>query len=117
MELDSLPRREAGFIQPMECFAVPNLPDGSDWVYEIKLDGYRAVAINSQGKLSLFSKNRKSFNRQYPYIIEALSDLLENTVIDGEVVALDDAGRPDFNLLQHSRSQASRILLFRFRPA
>src|SRR5215470_9741255 len=72
MELDSLPRREAGFIQPMECLAVSRLPDGSNWVYEIKLDGYRAVAINSNGTLSLVSKNRKSFNRQYPYIIEAL---------------------------------------------
>jgi bifunctional non-homologous end joining protein LigD len=98
----------------MECLAVSQLPEGSDWVYEIKLDGYRAVGINSNGKLSLFSKNRKSFNRQYPYLVEALSDLDENTVIDGEVVALDDAGRPDFNLLQHSRSQASRICYFIF---
>ena len=98
----------------MECLAVPQLPDGSNWLYEIKLDGYRAVAINSNGKLSLYSKNRKSFNRQYPYIIEALTDLPENTVIDGEVVALDDAGRPDFNLIQHSRSQASRICYFVF---
>src|SRR5215469_12932808 len=114
MDLDSLPRRQAAFVQPMECLAVPQLPNGSNWVYEIKLDGYRAVAINSNGRVSLFSKNRKSFNRQYPYIIEALSDLPENTVIDGEVVALDDAGQPDFNLLQHSRSQASRICYFVF---
>jgi len=112
--LDSLPRREVAFVQPMECLAVSRLPDGVDWAYEIKLDGYRAVATNSKGRLSLFSKNRKSFNRQYPYIIEALSDLPENTVVDGEVVALDDAGRPDFNLLQHSRSQASRICYFLF---
>src|SRR6516164_240336 len=114
MNLDSLPRREAGFVAPMECLAVPQLPDGSNLLYEIKLDGYRAVAINSNGKLSLYSKIRKSFNRQYPYIIEALTDLPENTVIDGEVVALDDAGRPDFNLIQHSRSQASRICYFLF---
>ena len=112
--LDSLPRREAAFVQPMECLAVSRLPNGVDWVYEIKLDGYRAIAINSNGKLSLFSKNRESFNRHYPYLIEALSDLPENTVIDGEVVALDDAGRPDFNLLQHSRSQALRICYFVF---
>jgi len=112
--LDSLPSREAAFIVPMECLAVPQLPDGSNWVYEIKLDGFRAVAINSKGKLGLFSKNQKSFNRKYPYIIEALGDLPENTVIDGEVVALDDAGRPNFNLLQHSRSQASRICYFVF---
>jgi bifunctional non-homologous end joining protein LigD len=114
MELDSLPRREATFFEPMECLAVPQLPDGSDWVYEIKLDGYRAVAINSKGKLNLYSRRRKSFNRQYPYIIEALCDLPDNTVVDGEVVALNDAGRPDFNLLQHSRSQASRICYFVF---
>jgi DNA ligase D-like protein (predicted ligase) len=114
MDLDSLPKREAGFIVPMECLAVTRLPDGPEWLYEIKLDGYRAVAINSRGKVSLFSKNRKSFNRQYPYIMEALCDLPENTIVDGEVVALDDAGRPDFNLLQHSRSQASRICYFVF---
>jgi bifunctional non-homologous end joining protein LigD len=114
MELDSLPRRDAVFIAPMECLAVTKLPDGPEWTFEIKLDGYRAVAVNSNGKLSLFSKNRKSFTRQYPYLIETLCDLPQNTVADGEVVALDDGGRPDFNLLQHSRSQASRISYFVF---
>src|SRR5215472_15957258 len=114
MDLDSLPIGDAIFVAPMDCLAVPQLPNGSNWVYEIKLDGYRVVAINSNGRPSLFSKNRRSFNRQYPYIIDALSDLPENSVVDGEVVALDDAGRPDFNLLQHSRSQASRICYFVF---
>ena len=51
-----------------------HLANGGEWVYEIKLDGYRAVAINSTGRLSLLSKNRKSFNRRYPYIIEVLCD-------------------------------------------
>jgi ATP-dependent DNA ligase len=113
-KLETLPHREATFIEPMECLAVTKLPEGPEWLYEIKLDGYRAVAINSKGKLSLVSRNRKSFNRQYPYIIEALSDLPENTVVDGEIVALHDSGRPDFSLLQHSRSQASRICYFIF---
>jgi hypothetical protein len=66
------------------------------------------------GELSLVSRNRKSFNSQYPYIIEALSDLPENTVVDGEVVALHDSGRPDFNLLQHYRTQRLRIHYFIF---
>jgi bifunctional non-homologous end joining protein LigD len=88
--LESLPMREALFIEPMECLSVSKLPEGPDWVYEIKLDGYRALAINSKGKLSLVSRKRKSFNRQYPYILEALSDFPENTVVDGEIVALDD---------------------------
>jgi bifunctional non-homologous end joining protein LigD len=72
------------------------------------------VAINLKGELSLVSRKRKSFDRQYPYIVEALSDLPKNTVVDGEIVALDDAGRPNFHLLQHSRSQASRICYFVF---
>jgi ATP dependent DNA ligase domain len=92
--LNSLPTREAGFVEPMECLAVTKLPDGPDWVYEIKFDGYRALAINANGKLSLYSRRRKSFNRQYQHVFEALRDLPQNTVVDGEIVALDDAGRP-----------------------
>jgi bifunctional non-homologous end joining protein LigD len=112
--LRSLPGREAGFVEPMECLAVTKLPDGPGWVYEIKLDGYRALAINANGKLSLYSRRRKSLNRQYRQVFDALRDLPENTVVDGEVVALDDAGRPNFSLLQHSRRQANRICYFVF---
>jgi len=75
----------------MECLAVARLPDGAQWLYEIKLDGYRAETINSDGKLILVSRRRKSFNRQFPLIVEALRDLPENTVLDGEVVALDES--------------------------
>jgi len=113
-KLGSLPTRSAAFVEPMECLAVAKLPDGVQWLYEIKLDGYRAEAINSDGKLILVSRRRKSFNRQFPLIVEALGDLPENTVIDGEVVALDESGRPNFNLLQNFRSAASRIHFFVF---
>ena len=112
--LRSLPSREAGFIEPMECLAVTKLPDGPEWVYEIKLDGYRALAINADGKLSLYSRRQKSFSRQYRHVFDALRDLPENTVVDGEIVALDDHGRPNFNFLQHSKSQAKRICYFVF---
>ena len=112
--LDSLPVGSAAFKEPMECLAVPKLPDGPEWMYQIKLDGYRAIAVKSSGKLSLFSRRRNSFNRQYSQVFEALADLPDNTVIDGEVVALDESGRPDFNLLQHYRAQASRIHYFVF---
>ena len=101
-----LPSREAGFVKPMEFLAVTKLPDGPEWMYEIKLDGYRALAINANGKLTLYSRRRKSFNRQYQHVFDALRDLPQNSVVDGEIVALDDAGRPNFNFLQHSRSQA-----------
>src|SRR5215469_3691836 len=113
-KLDSLPRREATFIEPMECALVARLPDAPQWVHEIKLDGYRAVAVNREGKVALFSKRGKSFNRQFANIVEALRDLPENTVVDGEVVALDEAGRPDFNMLQNFRGAASHIHYFVF---
>ena len=98
----------------MECEPVSNLREGPEWVYEVKFDGYRAIAVKSDNKVRLFSRRRKSFNLQYPYIVEALADLPDGTVIDGEVVALDDSARPQFNLLQNYRSEARRIRYFVF---
>jgi DNA ligase D-like protein (predicted ligase) len=112
--LQSLPKKVASFIEPMDCEPVSTLREGSQWVYEIKLDGYRAIAVKSENKVRLFSRRQKSFNQQYPYIVEALVDLPEGTVIDGEIVALDDSARPQFNLLQNYRSEARRIRYFVF---
>jgi ATP-dependent DNA ligase len=112
--LRSLPKRKADFIEPTDCASVPKLIDGPEWVYEIKLDGYRAVGVKSDGGVNLFSRRRKSFDRHYPLIVEALAELPEGTVVDGEIVALDESGRPNFNLLQNFRSEASRIHYFIF---
>ena len=109
----SLSKRKAEFTEPMECAPVTRLLDTPGWFYEIKLDGYRAIAVKS-GQVNLFSRRHKSFNNQYPYLVEALADLPEGTVVDGEVVALDDSGRPNFNLLAQFRSEASRIHYFIF---
>ncbi len=114
IRLQLLPKKLAAFIEPMECEAVSELRDGPQWLYEVKLDGYRAIAVKSDNKVQLFSRRQKSFNHQYPYIVEALVDLPEGTVIDGEIVALDDSARPQFNLLQNYRSEARRIRYFVF---
>ena len=95
----------------MECLAVAKPPEGSQWLYEIKLDGYRAIAIKADGHVSLLSRRKKSFNRQFATVAAALAELPETTVVDGEIVALDDEGRPKFDLLQHSRSAASSMYL------
>jgi bifunctional non-homologous end joining protein LigD len=110
----NLPKRKAEFIEPMECAPVTKLLDGPGWLYEIKFDGYRAIAVKSDGVVNLFSRRHKSFNDQYPQLVEALGELPEGTVVDGEVVALDDSGRPDFNMLAHFRSEALRIHYFIF---
>jgi ATP-dependent DNA ligase len=112
--LDSLPKTEASFVEPMECLSVSELPEGSEWLWEIKLDGYRVLAVKSGTSVTLFSRRRKSLNGQFPYIVEALADLPAGTVVDGEVVAIDESGRPNFNLLQNSRAEASRIQYYIF---
>jgi DNA ligase D-like protein (predicted ligase) len=70
--------------------------------------------VKAGGSVALFSRRSKSFNRQYPYLVEALAGLPEDTVVDGEVVALDGQGRPNFNLLQQFRAKASHIHYFIF---
>src|SRR5690348_7525717 len=114
MRLDSLRRTEVSFIEPMECLSVSKLPEGESWIWEVKLDGYRALAVKSGTGVTLFSRRRKSLNRQFPYIVEALADLPAGTVVDGEVVAIDESGRPDFNLLQNFRAEAARIQYYIF---
>jgi bifunctional non-homologous end joining protein LigD len=108
----SVPKTKAEFIEPMECALVSTLPEGSDWTYEVKLDGYRAIGVKTSRDTILYSRNGKNFNKRYPYIAEALSGLPPDTVVDGE--ALDDSGRPDFHRLQHFGAEAPRIHYFVF---
>ena len=81
---------KAAFIPPMLLLKSDVLPDDAGrWQYELKLDGYRAIAFKTGGTLYLRSRNNKDFNSRYPGIASALGTLPDETVIDGELVALD----------------------------
>jgi bifunctional non-homologous end joining protein LigD len=110
----ALPEQAAGFIETMDCLPVSKLPDGPEWTYEIKLDGYRLEAVRKGRMTTLYSRRKTVLNRRFPYIATALEHLPKETVIDGEVVALGADGRPDFHLLQNFRSAESRIVYFAF---
>lgn len=102
------------FIEPMLLLPSETLPEGSGWTYELKLDGYRALAIKTAGKVHLRSRNDNDFNAKYPGIARALAYLPDETVIDGEVVALDETGKPSFNGLQNYGSATAPIYFYAF---
>jgi bifunctional non-homologous end joining protein LigD len=91
----------ARFIDPMLLLRTDSLPDSQQWLYELKLDGYRAIAFKRDGVVHLRSRNDNDFNRRYPGVVKGLAKMPDNTVIDGEVIAFDDDGRPSFNALQN----------------
>src|SRR5258708_38377786 len=91
--LDALPRRKADLIEPMECALVSALPEGSDWTYEVKLDGYRPIGVRTSLETILYSRNHKNFNKRFPQIAEALADLPADTVIDAKLSVLPNPVR------------------------
>lgn len=105
---------KAKFIEPMLLLRTEKLPEGLEWLRELKFDGYRALAINSGGKIHLRSRNDNDFNARYPGIVKALAAMPDETVIDGEVVALDAEGRPSFNTLQNYGSAGAPLHFFIF---
>ena len=99
--LSDLPSAKARFIDPMKPRLVKDPPAAGDWIYELKFDGIRLIAVKTGKKVSLLSRNRNELAGRFPEIVEAVNNLpAHECVIDGEVVALDEEGRSSFQLLQ-----------------
>ena len=98
----------------MDCLPVSKLPEGAEWTYEIKLDGYRLEAVRNTKEVTLYSRRQNVLNNRFGYIAGALEYLPSGTVIDGEVVGLGADGHADFYLLQKFRSAQSNIVYYAF---
>jgi bifunctional non-homologous end joining protein LigD len=88
-------------IHPMLAESIDKPFDGEDWLFEIKWDGYRAIAFIENGKVKLVSRNQNDLTPRYPELKELPQSIHAKTaILDGEVVALDDEGRASFTLMQ-----------------
>jgi bifunctional non-homologous end joining protein LigD len=112
---------KAGFFEPMLCLAVEKLPEGPAWQpegpawqYEVKLDGYRAIGVRTKSGVELWSRNKRDFSRRFPNIVRALEALPIETVLDGEIVAVNGDGLPSFNTLQNFGDGSAAILFYVF---
>ncbi len=99
----------------MMAVSAVTLPDGADWSYEVKWDGYRAQAIKQGPAVSLASRNLKNITRQFPGVARAAAALAAAAVVlDGEIVAIDSEGRPSFQALHHAATEGLSIVYYAF---
>jgi bifunctional non-homologous end joining protein LigD len=108
------PTTTARFIEPMLLLRTDSLPSGEQWLHELKLDGYRAIAFKRNGSVSLRSRNDNDFSARYQAVVKALEKLPDNTVVDGEIVAFDPEGRPSFGALQNYGSAPGAVVFYVF---
>ena len=90
------------FIEPMYARLVHQLPEGPEWLYKVKFDGYRCLAGRDSSKVTLWSRRENVFTTQFPIIAQACEQLPSGTLLDGEIVAVDEQGRISFNMWPHS---------------
>ncbi len=99
-------------IKPMLATIVKEPFDHPDWIFEVKWDGYRAIAEIRKGGVSLYSRNGISFAKKFIPVVDSLRKLGFDAILDGEIVVVDDEGRPDFQMLQHYHESGSGHLLY-----
>ncbi len=119
IDVAGLPKAEPVFIRPMDCTEVRSpeqLPhDPAQWMYEVKWDGFRCEVVKRNGEVQMFTRRGNEPNARYKHITEAAaSSTLADCVLDGEVVALNRDGVPEFQLLQNSRHNDAPVVFVAF---
>ena len=89
--------------------------DREGWLFELKWDGFRAIAeTDGQGAVKLYSRNQNDFKKRFPPIAQALAELGRPTILDGEIVALDEEGHPRFEWLVNRGPQRGTLVYYVF---
>jgi bifunctional non-homologous end joining protein LigD len=99
-------------IVPMLATLVKEPFDNPEWIFEVKWDGYRVIAEILNGDVALHSRNLISLNQKFPQIVDSLRKFRFNAILDGEIVAVDDLGQPNFQMLQGYRKNRKGHLLY-----
>jgi bifunctional non-homologous end joining protein LigD len=99
-DISSFPKANPWLVKPMLCTLVDEPFDREDWLFEIKWDGFRAIGTKHKDEIALYSRNALNFEDRFAPVAEALRTLAHDVILDGEIVAVDDEGRPHFEWLQ-----------------
>lgn len=111
-KLSGFGKKISGFIEPMLAKETDESFDDKNWLFEIKWDGYRAISEIRNDKILLYSRNGLNFQPAYPIVVNRLNTIKENVVLDGEIVVLNDEGKPDFQFLQHYSENQNRPIQY-----
>lgn len=106
-------KKLTSFVKPMMAqLSDEDAFDSPDWIFEIKWDGFRAIAEISKGGTKLYSRNGLTFDKAYPRILESLKVIKASVIIDGEIVVFDSSGRPSFQKLQNYKSNDKYLIQY-----
>jgi bifunctional non-homologous end joining protein LigD len=107
--------RKLKFVEPMKALTAEPPPFNDEWLYEMKFDGFRVLAVKNGKEVKLWSRNKKPLNERFPEVVKAVAKLsTTNCVLDGEVCALDEKGRSSFQLLQNSAETNHPVIYYVF---
>jgi bifunctional non-homologous end joining protein LigD len=106
--LEEFPKQAASYVEPTKALLVEKVSREPGWIFEIKWDGYRAVAVKKNGKVRLFSRRARDITSDFAEIAEAVEEIpVSSLVLDGEVVAVNKEGHASFQLLQNFKQRLS----------